>query len=91
MEKELMEIDEQIKKLKEKKKATAKKLKEKKERESLERLSKIESFLENHFGEITEEKWNVILKFISKNENEIISQFTDFENENEKSKTKNEN
>ena len=35
MEKELLEIDEQIKKLKEKKKAKAKKIKEKKNNESL--------------------------------------------------------
>lgn len=83
MEKELLEIDEQIKKLKEKKKAKAKKIKEKKNKESLEKFSKIETYLEKYFGDLNEEKWNTILEFISENQNEIISRFADLKTKNE--------
>ena len=80
-EKELLEIEEQIQKLKEKKKAKAKKIKEKKEKELFKRYNSIDGFLAKHFNEMSEKKWDELLKFIVENENEIISRFADSETE----------
>lgn len=80
-EKELLEIEEQIQKLKEKKKAKAKKIKEKKEKELFKRYNSIDGFLAKHFNEMSEKKWDELLKFIVENENEIVSRFADLETE----------
>lgn len=85
-EKELQAIDEQIKKLKEKKKVASQKIKERKEKEFIKNHKKIDAFLSKHFNEMSEQKWNVILKFLVENETELISRMADEERKNSEPK-----